>query len=206
MPARAMPATPKNVARGRRDRLDRLLRSSHLFASTVREILEVRLLDEVAPAPLSPSQFHLLKLIVRSGEHPVGQMAEFLGVSAAAASKAIDKLEGLGLLARKVSAGDRRVCLIAASQAGKELVSRYEQRTSEHLAPVLARFQPAEIDELSRLLERFAVHLLKLEEPGSGMCLRCAAYVDDHCPVAHAYDNCPYQKMRAGSQAASGAA
>ena len=72
-----------------------LLRQTHIFASTVREILEVKLLREVSDAHLTLPQLQLLKLMVRDGQHQVTEVAHFLGVSPPAATKNIDKLEGL---------------------------------------------------------------------------------------------------------------
>src|SRR3990172_1781993 len=91
----------------------RLLRSSHIFASAVREILEQKLVREVSSVPLTLSQFHLLKLMHLNGRHQVGQVADFLGVSPPAATKNIDKLEALGLLVREPSKGDRRARLLS---------------------------------------------------------------------------------------------
>ncbi len=48
-----------------------LLRQTHIFASTVREILEVKLLREVSEAPLTLPQLQLLKLMARDGQHQV---------------------------------------------------------------------------------------------------------------------------------------
>jgi DNA-binding MarR family transcriptional regulator len=176
--------------------LYRLLRHSHIFASAVREVLEEKLLREISPERLTLSQFNLLKLIALNGQHQVGELAEFLGVSPPAASKAIDKLERLGLVVRSPSKEDRRVTLLSASTDGRRLVASFEDLTADRLAPVLSKFRPEEIDEMSSLLERFSMRLYEVEESSSGLCLRCAAYVEDHCPVAHYHDNCPYQKMR----------
>jgi DNA-binding MarR family transcriptional regulator len=176
--------------------LRRLLRYSHIFSSAVREILEAKLLAEVSTHSLTLPQFHLLKLISINGQHQVGEVAEFLGVSSPAASKNIDKLERLGLLTRTPSKGDRRATLLSANPKGRELVRRYEVMKAERLAPILERFKPAEIDQLSHLLERFSVLLFDHEKSGDGFCLRCAAYVEEHCPVGHVVGNCPYERIR----------
>ena len=95
-----------------------LIRYSHIFASAVREILELRLVEEVCPALLSLSQFHLLKLMVFNGQHQVGEVADFLGVSAPAASKNIDKVEALDLVIRRSSKGTAgRRCSPSARKA-----------------------------------------------------------------------------------------
>jgi DNA-binding MarR family transcriptional regulator len=171
-------------------------RDSHVFASTVREVLELKLLRRASPLPLTVSQFHLLKLLSYDGSHPLGQVAGFLGVTPPAATKCIDKLEALGFVARTPSAGDRRATLLTVSRKGRRLVRRYEGLKVARLRAVVERFRPEEVDQLTRLLERFAVSLLELEPDDDGSCLRCAAYLEAGCPVARVRGGCPYQALR----------
>lgn len=180
---------------GHKGHVFRLLRNSHIFSSAVRDIMEARYLREVSPHPLTLSQFHLLKLIVLNGHHQVGEVADFLGVSAPAACKNIDKLERLGLVARTESKGDRRATLLAASTKGRRLVRKYEEIRTARLAPVLEQFTTEEVEALSHLLERFAISLLKTEGSEDGLCLRCAAYWEEHCPVGALRGGCPYQAL-----------
>jgi DNA-binding MarR family transcriptional regulator len=174
----------------------RLVRYSHIFASAVREVLEMKLLRDVCPTPLTLSQFQLLKLMSTNGHHQVGEVADFLGVSPPAATKNIDKLERLGLVIRSPSKGDRRATLLTVSPKGRRLVRKYEEAKSARLSPVLERFQPEEIEQFSRLLERFSVSLLDVEPSGPSFCLRCAAYVEEGCPVGQILGGCPYEKIR----------
>ena len=102
----------------------------------------------------------------------------------------------LNLLVRTVSKRDRRVSLLSTSRKGRQLVAKYEKRKASMLAPVLAKFKPEELDTFSRMLERFAVHLFQEQAPEEGLCLRCAAYVDDHCPVGRLHNSCPYHQGR----------
>ncbi len=51
-----------------------------------------------------------------NGRHQAGELAEFLGVSAPAATKNIDKLERFGLVVRSPSKGDRRATQLSASR------------------------------------------------------------------------------------------
>ncbi len=162
----------------------------------MREILETKLLREVSPAPLTLSQFHLLKLVSFDGQQNMGQLADFLGVSPPAATKSIDKLEGLGLVTRSRSTGDRRATLLAVSPEGRRLVEAYEALKTSRLSPVLGHFLPDEIVVFRELLERFSVSLLEHEPPEEGFCLRCAAYVETDCPVGRVRGGCPYQKFQ----------
>lgn len=177
-------------------RLHRLLRYSHIFSSAVREILEVKYLEQVTALPLTLPQFHLLKLIALNGKHQVGEVAEFLGVSSPAASKNIDKLVRLGLVERGADEGDRRVTLLSASAKGRRLIQSYEKLKKERLTPVLERFEPEEIDQFAHLLERFSVLLFEQEKADRDYCLRCAAYAQEKCPVGHVQGNCPYDRIR----------
>jgi DNA-binding MarR family transcriptional regulator len=174
----------------------RLLRYTHIFASAVREILELKLLRETSPLQLSLSQFHLLKLMAYNGQHQVHEVADFLGVSAPAATKNVDKLERFGLIVRSPSKGDRRATLLSVSPEGRRLVQKYEEIKTARLSPVLESFQPGEIEQLSDLLERFSVNLLKVEYPEDEACLRCDAYISSDCPVGQARGGCPYQMSR----------
>ena len=173
-----------------------LLRYSHIFASAVHDLLELKVLRKVTDDPLTLPQFHLLKLISLNGTHQVGEVAQFLGVSPPAASKNIDKLEGLGLVARSPSTDDRRATLLASSAKGRKLVKSYDALKEERLEPVLEGFSEKEIGQFTRLLERFSLLLIRQEDSGKGLCLRCSAYYDDVCPVNHLRDGCPYQKVR----------
>jgi DNA-binding MarR family transcriptional regulator len=176
--------------------LQRLLRYSHIYTSAVREIVEEKLLREASPLPLTLSQFHLLKLMTVNGRHQIGELAEFLGVSAPAVTKNIDKLVRLGLVLRAPAEGDRRVTIVTPSRKGRRLVSDYETLKIERLAPVLEDFTGDEIEQLTGLLARLSVSLLSRERTRRGFCLRCAAYIETGCPVGHIRGACPYDRFR----------
>jgi DNA-binding MarR family transcriptional regulator len=177
-------------------KLQRLLRLSHIFSSVVHEILESKLLGEATPLPLTTSQFHVLKLMTLNGEHQASELAEFLGVSAPAATKTIDKLERFGLVIRSPSKDDRRAIILSPSLKGRRLVERYEELKADCLAPILREFTPEEVDQMCNLIERFSVSLLRRERTHRGFCLRCAAYIETGCPVGHVRGVCPYDRAR----------
>ena len=186
------------VMGARAKRQYRLLRHSHIFASVVREVLEVKFLREVTPHALTLSHFHLLKVIAINGDHQVGEVANFLGVSPPAATKSIDKLERLGLIVRTPSKGDRRATMLSPSAKGRRLVQKYEDLKAERLSPVLGEFKREEQDLLADLLERFSLSVIQREDSSGGLCLRCAAYRDQDCAVGLVRGGCPYQKSRGG--------
>lgn len=172
-----------------------LIRYAHIFSSAVRETLETKVLEEIGAVDLTLHQFHLLKLIALNGTHQIGEAADFLGVTPPAATKAIDKLEGMGLVNRTPSKDDRRATLLSSSERGRDLVIRYEAAKQQRLEPVLEQFTPDELVQMVGLLERFSLELIRTEGAREGLCLRCSAYFDSHCPVQHLHDGCPYQKI-----------
>jgi DNA-binding MarR family transcriptional regulator len=176
--------------------LFRLLRYSHIFASAVRETLDVELLRTATSLPLTTSQVHVLKLMAHNGSHQVGEIADFLGVSPPAATRNIDKLEHHGLVVRAPCEDDRRATLLSVSPKGRRLVARLDRLKETRLAPVLAELDPSEVRRLAELLERFSVSLLRKNDLEGGFCLRCAAYLEDDCPVGRARGSCPYQQAR----------
>jgi MarR family transcriptional regulator, organic hydroperoxide resistance regulator len=173
-----------------------ILRYSHIFASTVREILEIKFLAEVTPHSLTLAQFHLLKAIALNGNHQIGEVAVCLGMSPPAATKNLDKLQRLGLILRSPSKGDRRAILISPSAKGRRLVQEYEALKADRLSPVLENFSPGELDRMVELLKRFSLSLIKREDTGAGLCLWCAAYCQKHCPVGEVRGGCPYGEFR----------
>ena len=177
------------------ERLHGVLRLSHIFSSVVREILEIRLVEDTTPLPLTLSQFHILKLMTLNGRHQVGELAEFLGVSAPAITKSVDKLERFGLVVRTPSEGDRRAILLAPSPKGRRLVERYEELKVARLRPALAEFSNEELEHFTGMLERVSVALLRQEETPRGFCMRCAAYIETGCPVGHVRGGCPYERL-----------
>ena len=176
--------------------LYRFLRNSHIFSSAVHEIFETKYLKDTCSERISLPQFHLLKLISLSGQHQIGKIADFLGVSSPAATKSIDKLERLGFVRRTACTTDRRATMLTATGKARELVNRYESHKLERLAPLIDKFSHDEIAELTRLMERFAVLLYAREMKEDGYCLRCAVYGERNCPIGQILGNCPYEKVR----------
>ena len=182
----------------------RVARISHVFANAVREILETRILRECAPAPLSLPQVHLLKLIEMNGGARVGEAAGFLGVSAPAASKNVDKLARLGLLVRSTPERDRRSIDLRITDEGREFLRLYRERRVAGLGPVLGYLTDQERVELASLLERFTALLLRGIDGNGKPCLRCAALVAENCPFEEEAGPCPYQRGRRGPSDSGG--
>ena len=78
---------------------------------------------------ITPRQLEVLSHISRKDRWSVGEVASVLGVSSAAATKAIVRLERKGLVTRTVDMMDRRCVNVRITRAGKDAI----QRVSGHL-------------------------------------------------------------------------
>ncbi len=172
------------------ERLHRFLHAGHVLRSLLREFLEEDFLHQVRPHRLTRSQFCFLKLISAKSDLHVGELARALGVSPAASSKNLDRLEQLGLVYRESSEQDRRVILLRASAPGKELVRKYESLKAAHLKPVIESLGTKKTEDLCDLLEEICGGMLERAEHPREICLRCAGYYRADCPFEKFQGEC----------------
>lgn len=170
-----------------------LIRFSHIFASAVREILEVKLLRDLSDDPITPRQLDLLRFIDLE-DHHIDDIAKFLDVTAPAATKAVDQLERRGLVSRINRHGDRRVRDLCCSEKGKALLARCRTTEQERIDRILAPFTDDEIASLTLLLERYALALISSDPVRQLPCLRCSGYFDPNCALQLIHSRCPYQE------------
>ena len=172
------------------DQFYRFLRSGHVLRSLLREFLEEDFLHRVPPHRLTRSQFCFLKLIAAKSDLQVGELARALGVSPAASSKNLDRLEQLGLVYRETSEHDRRIITLRASTMGKTLVRTYESLKAAHLAPVIEELGHEKTELLCDLLEEVCGGMLERAEHPRKTCLRCAGYYLPDCSFEQYQGEC----------------
>ena len=154
--------------------------SAHLFSSALTEVLQVGLLRQVGGVQLSISQLKLLQLLSVAETQTIGDLAAFLGVSGAAASKMVDKLVQRGWLSRVVGATDRRAAHVSLTLKSRRLLADYDQKRREKLAKVFRGCPPREVANLmDRITAAIVNHSAKPEE----ICLHCGIYFRGKCLV-----------------------
>ena len=172
------------------------LHHAHIFSSVVREVLEEKCLRQATDLSITLSQFNLIRLIAVNANHHIREIASFLGLSKAAASKNVEKLVRLGLVERHVHPDDRRAASLSTTVRGRNLIQKYEALKQEKLDRGLDSVTPEELISLTRGLERIA-HLILLKEQDSwDICMKCNAYYLDHCPLRTLSDGCIYTRQR----------
>ena len=178
----------------------RFLRSGHVLRSLLREFLEEGFLNRVCRHRLTRSQFCFLKLITANTDLQVGELARCLGVSPAASSKNLDRLERLGLVYREASHQDRRAILLNATEEGEELVHDYESLKAAQLAPVIDSLGQEKTGLLCDLLEEVCGGMLARAEIPRETCLRCAGYYLPNCSFEKFQGECALRPRQRGKE------
>jgi DNA-binding MarR family transcriptional regulator len=160
--------------------IDEFLGSAHVFASAFSSVIEQELLREV-DQQVTVAQLKLLKLVSITEAQTIGDVASFLGVSNAAASKGVDKLVRMMLLRRSEAESDRRSIHLSLTQPGKRLVAAYEAARQRKLEQVFAKFDPGELRQAAALLDRLSAQIVHQGAQGEQMCLQCGLYFREKC-------------------------
>ncbi len=190
-------------ARGPRA-IDDFLGSAHVFASAVDNVIEAGLLREVAGDDLTVSQLKLLKLVAITDAQTIGDVALFLGVSNAAASKAVDKLVRRKLLRRAEGEKDRRVIHLSLTPASRRVLEAYDAAKQHKLQHIFQKFSDDDLRRTSELLDRLSAGIVEHNEQDE-TCLQCGIYFRERCLVRQIVKrNCFYKRRKNGDAGANG--
>ena len=180
--------------------------SAHLFSSALTEVLQAGLLRRVAGSQLSFSHLKLLQLLGVAKTQTIGELAAFLGISNAAASKMVDKLVQRGFLSRAVRSNDRRSAHVSLTPRSRRLLAEYEKRRREKLARVFRGHSASELRKLARLLDQVTTAIVNHSAKPEEICLHCGIYFRGKCLVRDLGGrSCLYQRraqMRSGTERA----
>lgn len=177
--------------------IQEFLGSAHIFSSTVSDFVEERVLREVAGDRLTFAQFKLLRLVAMTDAHSIGDVASFLGVSNAAASKAVDKLVRRRLLRRTEGKADRRAIQLSLTDQSRRVVEAYEEARNKKMAGLFEKFPAAELRRAAELLDRLSASLVDHGADPEEICLQCGIYFRDKCLVRQLVKrNCFYVRHK----------
>ncbi len=169
--------------------------SAHLFSSALTEVLQAGLLRQVAGSHFSFSQLKLLQLLSVAQTQTIGELAAFLGVSSAAASKMVEKLVQRGFLSRGVGISDRRAAQVGLTARSRRLLADYDARRREKLAKVFRGCSANDLQKLAKVLDRVTTAIVNHSTKPEEICLHCGIYFRGKCLVRDLGGrNCLYQQ------------
>ncbi|MCU0280580.1 MAG: MarR family transcriptional regulator [Acidimicrobiia bacterium] len=174
-----------------------LLASTAIFSTTSSDLL-AGVLTEVAGDRLTFAQLKLLRLVERQGRLNIGDVAAFLGISNAAASKAVDRLVRAGLLGRAEAPDDRRATQVSVTGDGRGLLEAFETRSSAALLRLLSGAGLRQLRDLTTSLDRLSVSLAAGRREQGSLCFRCGLYFRDECLLRTSTDDRCYLHLGSG--------
>jgi DNA-binding MarR family transcriptional regulator len=157
--------------------------------------MEQKLLSEIAGKQLTLPQLKILKLLDLGGGRNIGDVAAFLGVSNAAASKTVDRLVRRKYLHRTEGRTDRRSTELSLAALGQKLLHRYETAKRRKLSQVFGGLDPDEVRRTAEYLEHLTKGIVTHSGNPEEICLQCGIYLQKRClvrEVSHA--ECRYQQ------------
>jgi len=144
---------------------------------------------------VSFSQLKLLQLLSLAKTQTIGELAAFLGVSSAAASKMVDKLVQRGWLLRAVGAADRRAAHVSLTARSQRLLATYDEKRREKLAKVFRGCPAQELRSVARMLDQVTAAIVNHSTKPEEICLHCGIYFRGKCLVRDlGGHNCLYQQ------------
>jgi DNA-binding MarR family transcriptional regulator len=118
-----------------------------------------------AGVSLDRALFPLLIVIERKGPIGVVELGELVGRDYTTVSRQITKLDGLGLISRHLSKSDNRVRAAVITAKGKEMTSAIDAARERMATVLFAKWSKRDLQELARLMRRFADDLQSLPMP-----------------------------------------
>lgn len=156
MPSRPTLATAPTT-RSTQTRTDPDELAARLRLSTTRLARRLRTEAEIG---LTPSLLSALAVVHVHGPMTLGAVADHEGIAPPSVTKIVAKLEEQDLVERRDDPQDRRVCLVATTGAGEDLLARSRERKNAWLAERLRDTTPDELravelaaEVIDRLLE-----------------------------------------------------
>jgi Transcriptional regulators len=112
---------------------------------------------------LDQALFRLLVAIERMGPIGVVELAERLGRDYTTVSRQVARLEAMELVTRRGNAQDRRIREALVAPRGKEMTDRLDEARARLAREAFREWPERDVDELVRLMTRFAAELERLE-------------------------------------------
>jgi DNA-binding MarR family transcriptional regulator len=123
------------------------------FLMSTMKTAQTEVFHIVAELELSMTQLKMLHILDGSDrELTPSQLAQFVGLSPAAAGRAVDALARAGIVSRREDDADRRVKRVALTPAGTAAVARIAEARLEGLTRVVSTLDAAQREALAAAL------------------------------------------------------
>lgn len=103
---------------------------------------------------LTPPQIHSLMWLHEEGSLPITTLAHRVHCAAPTLTGVVDRLERVGLVARKREPADRRVVLVELTAAGKKIADKLDHAMIEQLSLLFTALSSTDGDALLKIATR----------------------------------------------------
>lgn len=159
--------------------MEELLGSAQVFSAAVSGLLEAQIGQ--AGLDLALSQVRMLALIERLPSCGIGDLADYMGVSSAATSRAVDRLVRRGLVHRATAGEDRRAVDLEPTAAGRAAVQRYQAAVRGALHELAESLDAERVQEAIQLLDRLSLVMVQRYADVDEACFRCGMHFREKC-------------------------
>lgn len=111
----------------------------------------------LTPWDLTPSQSRALAVLQRHGAMRVSDLAHHLRIAPRSATEFVDGLSALGLVERRADPGDRRVTLVALTDAGSTTGEAIKVARQAEAERVFGTLSEDDRDTLARILRELRI-------------------------------------------------
>jgi DNA-binding MarR family transcriptional regulator len=181
-----------STPRGRRQQ--ELQRNLHILSAVVRRVLGEVPVESLPDSPITPEQLKLLRFVVLKNGAKVGEVASGLGITAASASLALDRLQALGFIERKKRSQDRRSVQVFATRSGRAVVARVRRIVDAKLARAMGRIGVEDSRRFAELAAKITRILMQDQEYFGDICMQCGVGGSPDCVIREIFDNCPFSE------------
>lgn len=165
------------------------------FLATAVQSRFDQVLGGIAEGDVSFSQLKLLVVVSRAERGTITDLAHFLGVSNAAAGKAVDRLVRRGLLCRSPALDDRRAALLSPTASGWDLLERFEAATNQAITGLLVACTIDELRAAEDVLDRVSIALVRDDAQPHRHCSECGILERETCRLEDALEgHCFFQE------------
>jgi len=179
-----------------RELAEDFLGSANIFANAISQVVERQFWLEATENQLGVTHLKVLKLVSRASPQTVTNVAAFLGVSNAAASKAVDGLVRRMLVRRVKGERDRRTMYLTLTGLGHKMIAQYDEIAHQKLTDVFHGFAQDDLQRVTELLDRLSVQIVDRLHQGE-FCVQCGIYFRHDCPFKSLLQRqCLYLRQR----------
>ncbi len=161
-----------------------------ILAQLTCDVCQQRVLAQASPVPLSRNQFAILKILSARSATKVGELARLLNISGAAASKNVDRLQGLGFVERLAKPDDRRGLDVVLLPRGRAVVEDFKRIAEMKQAAQFGQFDQEDKERLLICLRRIIRSTLAQEPSPDMICLLCDGHGAPACAVRESKGIC----------------